>query len=120
MSRIRFLFDEDTDPDLIDALLRREPTADALRVGEAGAPPLGTLDPDVLSAAEAQGRLLVSNDKRTMPGHLADHFANGHHTHGVALLRQGFPLSAYVEELLMLWSVSEAEEWIDATIYLPL
>lgn len=33
MSQLRFLFDEDTDPDLIDALLRREPTVDVMRVG---------------------------------------------------------------------------------------
>src|SRR5262245_48077893 len=117
MSQIRFLFDEDTDPDLIDALLRREPAVDALRVGWDGAPPTGTLDPDLLIAAEALGRMVVSNDKKTMPGHLAAHFAAGRHTHGVALLRQGFSFSAYVDDLLMLWTGSEAEEWVDGSIY---
>jgi hypothetical protein len=120
VSQIRFLFDEDTDPDLIDALLRREPAVDALRVDWPEAPPAGTLDPEVLIAAESLGRMLVSNDKKTMPGHLAAHFAAGRHTHGVALLRQDFPWGAYIEDLLILWSVSEAEEWIDGTLYLPL
>ena len=55
-----------------------------------------------------------------MPGHLAAHFAAGRHTHGVALLLQGYTWSAYIEDLLILWSTSEAEEWIDGTIYLPL
>jgi len=120
VSQIRFLFDEDTDPDLIDALWRREPALDALRVDWPEAPPAGTLDPELLIATESMGRMLVSNDKKTMPGHLAAHFAAGRHTHGVALLRQGFPWSAYVKHLLTLWSVSEAEEWIDGTIHLPL
>ena len=120
MSQIRFLFDEDTDPDLIDALWRREPALDALRVDWPEAPPAGTLDPELLITAESLGRMLVSNDKNTMPGHLAAHFAAGRRTHGVALLLQGFPWSAYIEDLLILWSASEAEEWIDATIYLPL
>lgn len=120
MSQIRFLFDEDTDPILIDALLRRAPDVDTLRTGEEGAPPWGTLDPEVLLLAESQERMLVSNDKQTMPKHLADHFAAGRHTHGVALLRQGFALSALVEDLLILWSATEAEDWIDGTIYLPL
>ena len=53
MSQIRFLFDEDTDPDLIDALLRREPTVDVLRVDWPGAPLAGTLDPDLLIATES-------------------------------------------------------------------
>ena len=120
MSRLRFLFDEDTDPDVIDALLRREPTIDAVRVGWPGAPAAGTPDPDLLIAVESAGRMLVSRDRKTMPGHLIDHYTAGRHTHGVALLRDGFPLSAYADDLLMMWAVTEAEEWADATIYLPL
>ncbi len=120
MSQIRFFFDEDTDPDLIEAVLRREPAVDALRVGWPEAPPCGTQDPEVLLAAESLGRMLVSKDRNTMPGHLIAHFAADRHTHGVALLRKGFSFVAYIDSLLLLWSASEAEEWADATIYVPL
>lgn len=120
MSRIRYLFDEDTDPDLIDALLRREPTVEVTRVGWPEAPPSGTPDPELLVAAETLGCMLVSRDKQTMPDHLIAHFAAGRHTHGVALLREGFRLGRYVDELLLLWSVCEAEEWVDGTLYIPL
>jgi hypothetical protein len=51
---------------------------------------------------------------------VVDHFAAGRHTHGVALLRKGFPFSTYVDELLLLWATTEAEEWVDSMIYLPL
>jgi hypothetical protein len=120
MSRIRFLFDECTDPDLIEALLRREPIEDALRVGWPDAPPEGTLDPELLVLAESVNRVLVSNDRKSMPGHLADHFAAGRHTVGVILLRKYHSMRTYVEELLRLWSADEAEEWVDHTVYIPL
>jgi hypothetical protein len=119
MSRIRFLFDNDTDPDLIDALLRREPTVDVLRVGWEETPAANTPDPELLVAVESMGRMLVSRDKKTMPVHLRDHFAAGGHTHGVALLRRGFGFTRYVDHLLLLWGASEAEEWKDALLYLP-
>jgi hypothetical protein len=120
MSQLAFLFDECTDPDLIDALLRREPAIDVVRVGWDDAPPRGTRDPDLLIAAETMGRMLVSNDRRTMPGHISDHFSSGHHTPGVALLRGGFSMGEYVEGLLMLWSATTAEEWIDGMVYIPM
>jgi Domain of unknown function (DUF5615) len=120
VSQIRFLFDENIDPDLIDALVRREPSIDVLRVGWEGAPPHGTEDPELLIAAVSESRMLVSQDRRTMPNHLRAHFAAGRHTHGVALLKRGFSFGQYVEELLLLWVTSSAEEWVDCTQYLPL
>src|SRR5438552_2512590 len=99
MSAIRFLFDECIDPDLIDALVRREPTVDVQRVGWPGAPPSGTPDPQVLIAAEAEGRMLVSKDRQTMPGHITAHFVAGAHTHGVAMLRNGFSMGTLADEL---------------------
>ena len=63
MSQVRFLFDECTANVLIDGLQRREPAIDAIRVGQPGAPPRGTKDPDLLLAAESLGRTLVTNDR---------------------------------------------------------
>jgi hypothetical protein len=62
---------------------------------------------------------LVSKDKGTMPGHLVDHFAAGHHTAGVLLMRQGFPVGRYVREILMRYRTTTADEWIDRTEYIP-
>jgi hypothetical protein len=120
MSQIRFLFDENIDPALIDALVRREPSVDVLRVGWEGAPPPATTDPELLIAAEADGRLLVTLDRRTMPDHLRDHFLAGRHTHGVGLLKARFSFNEYVDSLLLYWSASTAEEMIDFTVFLPL
>jgi hypothetical protein len=80
---------------------------------------LGTQDPDVLVAAEALGRVLISRDRRTMPGHLAAHFAAGRHTAGVILLRNGFPPGRYVQEIVNQAVTIPPADWIDRTIYLP-
>jgi hypothetical protein len=119
MTQLRFLFDECTTPALIDGLRLQEPGIDILRIGDPGAPPSGTLDPDLLLTAEASGRVLVTNDRKTMPAHLTDHFVAGHHTAGVMLLRQGFPLGHYIQEILMRYRTMTADEWIDRTEYIP-
>jgi hypothetical protein len=119
MSKPRFLCDEDTSWALVHALRQKEPALDVLRILEPGTPPSGTLDPDLLIAAQALGRVLVTRDRSTMPGHLADHFAAGLHTAGVILMRDGFPLAAYVQEIIDQWAKTTADDWIDRTIYIP-
>lgn len=119
MSKPRFLVDEDTHSGLLQAVRQMVPGIDGIRVGDPGAPPLGTLDPDLLIAAEAMGRVLVSNDRSTMPVHLANHFAAGRHTAGVILLRKGYTLGRYAREIVDQWVSTTADEWVDRTIYLP-
>jgi hypothetical protein len=114
-----FLMDECTDPALVAGLLIAEASIDIARVGGPNAPPGGTKDPDLIRAAAAVGRVLVSNDRSSMPAHLASHFAAGGHTAGVILLRGGYPLGRYVQEILGQWKTTSADEWIDRTIYLP-
>src|SRR5260370_42573406 len=119
MNMLRFLFDECTWPALIDGLRLQEPSIEILRVGDPGAPPSKTPDPDLLLAAEAMGRTFVSNDKRTMPGHLIDHFAAGHRTAGVLLMRRGFSLGRYIQEILKRYRTMTADEWMHRTEYIP-
>ena len=119
MASLSFLFDEKTDPDLIRALVQLAPGINILRVGDPGAPTRRTIDPDLLVSAESLGRALVSGDRQTMTGHLTDHFAAGRHTHGAILMRSGFPMAAYVQDLLLIWYATTADEWIDRTDYIP-
>lgn len=46
--KIRFLLDENLPPKLKSAVLNLDPEIDILRVGDSNAPPLGTLDPEIL------------------------------------------------------------------------
>lgn len=119
MNKPRFLCDECQAKGLVKALQQLAPAIDVIRVGGSGAPPRGTLDPELLIAAEALGRVLITRDRRTMPGHLIDHFAAGRHTAGVILLRNGFSLGHYAQEIVDRWATTTADDWIDLTIYLP-
>jgi hypothetical protein len=119
MSQVRFLFDECTANALVEGLQRREPAIDAIRVGQLSAPPRGTKDPELLMAAQALGRTLVSNDRSSMPDHLVAHFAGGHHTWGVVLMKEGYPVGRYIDELLTIWTAMTAEELQDSVMYIP-
>ena len=119
MSSPRFLLDEKVPPALAAMLRQQEPRIDVRCVGEPGAPARATKDPDLLLATEAMGRILITLDRKSMPGHLANHSAAARHTAGVLLLRNGFSLAQYAAEILLIWGASEADEWVDRPAYIP-
>ncbi len=118
--KVRFLLDEHIDPDLRRGILRSEPSIDPLRVGDPEAPPFGTLDPQLLRWLEVNQRLLITLNRRSMPGHLAVHHSAGGHTWGLAFVDATARHGQIIESLLALWVASEAEEWVDAIIEIPL
>ncbi|MBI2940550.1 MAG: DUF5615 family PIN-like protein [Chloroflexi bacterium] len=65
-----FLLDENLSPRLRTAVLRRAPVADILRVGDQGAPPRATRDPDILEYAEQTQRLLVTTNRASTPAEI--------------------------------------------------
>jgi hypothetical protein len=115
---LRLLLDENARRYLI-AVRRRDPSIDVLGVGDPGAPPFAALDPEVLLYCEEHQRLLVTKDRKSMPGHIAEHRAAGHSHWGVFRLRPGFGHGAYLDAIHLLWEASEAEEWIDHDEYIP-
>ncbi len=54
-----------------------------------------------------------------MPTHFARHWASTS-GHGVVLLREAIPIATAIEELVLIWSASEAEEWIGRLVWIPL
>src|SRR4051794_37277699 len=74
---------------------------DVLRVGDPPAPPLGTADPDLLLWCEANGRVLVSEDRKPMPVHLRAHFLAGRHVAGVFLLKPGVSIPVVIAFLIL-------------------
>lgn len=118
--RIRFLLDENLSPRIKLALRHHDPTIDVLRVGDSGMPSLGTLDPDILRYLDKSQRLLVTDNRRTMPVHAAEHFAGGGHHWGVFLVDAQASIGRIAEAMYLLWAASEAEEWVDQEQWLPL
>lgn len=120
MKEIRYLLDENLTHTVRDQLLRREPEMVVLRVGDETTPPLGTPDPEILAWLEKHGYLLVSRNRCTMPAHLQAHLEKGRHVPGILLLRRGVTMGQVIEELLLIWHASEAQEYRDQIKYLPL
>lgn len=120
MTIIRYLLDEHVDPLYRTELLNREPSMTIWRIGILGAPPKGTLDPDLLRWCEKNSFILVTNNRRSMPGHLQDHLTEGRHVPGIFELNPNMSVGETIEELLLIWAASHPDEYRDRIIYLPL
>lgn len=115
--RVRFQADADLDGRILRGLRRAASEIDIRTAADAGL--AGLEDPEVLRIAQDAARILVSQDRRTMPAHFA-RFVNEARSSGVILLREGVSIAAAIEDLVLIWSASEAEEWIDRLVWIPL
>ena len=115
--KVKFQADADLDARIVRGLKRRQPEIDFQTAVEAGLPGLG--DPEVLWLAAGSGRILVSHDRRTMPGHFA-RFIAGRTSPGVLIVAKNPALGAIVEELLLVWAASQGEEWYNRLVWLPM
>ena len=115
--RVRFLADANFNQTIVTGLLLREPQIDF------GLPqdliPAGTKDPKVLELGAALGRVIVTHDVKTMPTHF-ETFVNEQRCAGVILVPQHLPVGHAIEDLLLIWQASEAEEWINQMRRVPL
>ena len=114
---VRFQADADLDQTIVTALLRREPDIDFHTASAAGLTARDDLE--VLDIAARAGRILVSHDSRTMPYHFAI-FLNTQTSAGLLIVPQHLTLAAVVEDLLLIWSASSPEEWVNRVCHLPL
>ncbi|MGO9256874.1 MAG: hypothetical protein ACLQU1_11300 [Bryobacteraceae bacterium] len=76
-------------------------------------------DPQVLELGAALGRVIVTHDVRTMPGWLPT-FIQDQLRPGLILVPDKMAIRDAIEDLLLIWQVSEAEEWINQMRRLPL
>jgi hypothetical protein len=115
--RPRFQADADFNQKIVAGLRRREPTIDFQGAREGGV--LGRPDPEVLALAASEGRVLVSHDRQTMPGHFR-RFMAAQASPGLVIVSQELDIGRAIEEVLLMWAASEAAEWENAIIFLPL
>jgi hypothetical protein len=64
--------------------------------------------------------IIVSRDITTLPDHVAAHLALGRRTKGVFWLRCQALLRDVIETLYLIWSASEAEEYVNQALFIPL
>jgi len=92
--RVRFQADADLDGRILRGLRRAAPEI------------------DMRTAAEA--RLAGLDDSEVL------WIAAGAQSSRVVLLREAIPIAVAIEELALIWSASNAEEWIDRLVWIPL
>ena len=80
----------------------------------------GVPDAEVLALATEQHRILVSHDFQTMPRHFSDFLQTRGYSPGVILVPQSLPIGEAIEELLLIWGASDAEEWENRILRIPL
>lgn len=120
MSTIRYLLDENLPGLYRTQLSRRDASIVVAGVGTPGAPPNGTLDPEILVYCELNSLILVTNNRHSMPVHLRDHLAQGRHVPGIFVMNPGMSVGETIEELLLIWRASNEEEYHDRLFFLPI
>lgn len=119
MKRIQYLLDEHVDKRLRKALQRLAPALAVGCVGDSDAPSLSTADPDILAWCERHAFLLVTNNRRSMPAHLADHLAARRHMPGILVLNIHDSIGFTTSELILIWETCTVDEFEDRIWFLP-
>ena len=116
---LRMATDADVDGDLLRALRRHMPELDVVRVQDVG---LRTApDPDILAWAATEGRVLLSQDRDTMPKFAYARIASGLPMAGLILLpNPRAQMGAFVQDIMIVASCTDHDEWTDRVDYLPL
>lgn len=115
----QYLLDENVAPLYRTQLLHKDARLKVWRVGDPNAPPTGTLDPEILCWCESNDFILVTNNRRSMPIHLADHLAAGRHVPGILIFEATQPIGIIIDELVLIARASFPGEYEDRITYIP-
>ncbi len=115
--KIRFLADANFNQRIVSGLLLREPQID-FELPQ-GLIPDKMADLQILELGAASGRIIVTHDVRTMPRWFRQ-FVELERSSGLILVPEKMAIREVIEDLLTIWHVSEAEEWINQMRRLPL
>ena len=86
-----------------------------------GAPPRGTLDPEILCWCEEYNFILVTNNRTSRPGHLAEYYiAQGRNIPGIFILNEKLIIGQTISELSLIAQASFNDEYQNRIIHLPL
>jgi hypothetical protein len=117
MSRPRFLADQDFNENILRGVQRLEPAVEFARLRDLQLDKAS--DADVLGDAAAESWIVVSHDVNTMSAAANARLASGQPMAGLLLVHQLAPMAAVIDNLVLIWAASEAEEWINQVRFLP-
>jgi len=115
--KIKFQADADLNENIVKGVLRKNPQIDFKTATEAGFE--GLIDEAVLEDSSNEGRILVTHDRKTMPFHFAE-FIKVKRCSGVLIVPKNAEISRVIEDLLLIWAASDAEEYNNSIRTIPL
>jgi hypothetical protein len=77
-------------------------------------------DSEVLEYAASQRLIVVSHDVGSMPPIAIDRLAAGRLLSGLLLVPQRQPVAPVIDDLVLIWAASQADEWEGVIRFLPL
>jgi hypothetical protein len=108
---MKFLADENFEGAIFRGLLHRKPDIDLIRVQDVGL--YKADDPTILEWANEEGRLLLTHDRRTMPGYAYERMAEGKSIAGMLIMKATIPVSQAIEDIMLIEAASTQDEWIN-------
>jgi hypothetical protein len=105
---LRLASDADVHGDILRGLRRRFPEIDLLRVQDVL--PEGTEDPEILSWAGAENRVLITNDRNTMVGFVYQRVAAGQPLPGVIVTTNEQSIGSAIDDILLIAEYMPEEE----------
>lgn len=115
---LKLVSDENFNGDILRGLFRRRPDLDVVRVQDAGLS--ATPDPQVLAWAAAEGRVLLTHDRRTVPTFAYDRVRAGQPMPGVFVVSDLMPLGQATDEILLAAECLAPAECRDHVRFFPL
>jgi predicted nuclease of predicted toxin-antitoxin system len=109
--KVRFLADANLKHHILSGVLRQVPEIDFKTAHEANLH--GLPDDQVLAIAAREGRILVTQDQRTMPAAFGE-FIETNNSPGVLIIPQRRPTRRAIDALILVWMASEAEEYVNS------
>lgn len=115
---MRFLADENFDNRILEGVRRDNPDFDVIRVQDTEI--YQADDPSVLAWAAKEHRILLTRDVNTMVGFAYQRVEAGLFMPGVIEIRHQATIGKAIEEILTVIGASDAAEWENKVVYLPL
>lgn len=107
----RLLADENFNNDIVRGLLLRRPDLELRRAQDVGLTRMD--DPSVLEWAAADGFIILTHDRRTMPPYAYERVAAGSDMPGLFVLSDRLAVGTAVGELHLIVECSRPQEWAD-------
>ena len=115
---LRILIDQDFDHDILRGLIRRLSELNFETAFNAGLSEVE--DQELILWATTNRRILLTHDRKTMPGHFATLLEQNKTLTGVIIIPRRLPIAQAIDELEIIISCSMAEEWENVIKILPL